>query len=161
MSSAQGWGMHGCYNPAIGNSKYYEWPIEAGLHGCQDEWVNLDHRDPSHPVRNFVKRTHEMRENYPVFQDGFSLQLLSNRTYQYFYQEATTLRQRPDFGVSSAQVMMPFSRTSLRLLGWYTPTKIIQQTIASIAPMREVRSLRLSAVGLRSKTRISHLMNIL
>lgn len=84
MSSAQAWGMHGCYNAAIGNSKYYEWPIEAGLHGCQDEWVNLDHRDPSHPVRNFVKSTHEMRHKYPVFQDGFSLQLLSNQTYQVF-----------------------------------------------------------------------------
>ena len=84
MSSAQAWGMHGCYNAAIGNSKYYNWPIEAGLHGCRDEWVNLDHRDPSHPVRNFLKRTHEMRENYPVFQDGFSLQLLSNQTYQVF-----------------------------------------------------------------------------
>jgi len=46
--------------------------------------VSLDHRDPSHPVRNFVKSTHEMRGNYPVFQDGFSLQLLSNRTYQIF-----------------------------------------------------------------------------
>ena len=82
MSSAQAWGMHGCYNPAIGNSKYYEWPIEAGLHGCEDEWVNLDHRDPSHPIRNFIKNTHEMRENYPVFTDGFSLQILSNQTYQ-------------------------------------------------------------------------------
>lgn len=84
MSSAQAWGMHGCYNAAIGNSKYHDWPIEAGLHGCQDEWVNLDHRDPSHPVHNFVKSTHEMRENYFVFQDGFSLQLLSNRTHQVF-----------------------------------------------------------------------------
>lgn len=84
MSSAQAWGMHGCYNAAIGNSKYYQWPVEAGLHGCQDEWVNLDHRDPSHPVRNFVKSTHEMRENYPVFQDGFSLQLLSNQTYEVY-----------------------------------------------------------------------------
>lgn len=84
MTSAQAWGMHGCYNPVIGNSKYYEWPIEAGLHGCGDPWVNLDHRDPSHPVRNFIKATHEMRENYPVFQDGFSLQLLSNQTHQIF-----------------------------------------------------------------------------
>lgn len=84
MSSAQAWGMHGCYNAAIGNSKYYQWPIEAGLHGCQDEWVNLDHRDPSHPVHNFVKSTHELRENYPVFQDGFSLQLLSKQTYEIF-----------------------------------------------------------------------------
>lgn len=84
MTSAQAWGMHGCYNPAIGNSKYFEWPIDAGLHGCQDDWVNLDHRDPSHPVRNLIKSTHEMRENYPVLQDGFSLQLLSNQTYQVF-----------------------------------------------------------------------------
>lgn len=76
--------MHGCYNPAIGNSKYYQWPLEAGLHGCQDEWVALDHRDPSHPVRNFIKNIHQMRENYAVFQDGFSLQLLSNQTYQIF-----------------------------------------------------------------------------
>lgn len=82
MSSAQAWGMHGCYQTAIGNSKYYDWPIESGLHGCKDPWINLDHRDPSHPVRNFIKNTHEMRENYPVFQDGFSLRLLSNQTYQ-------------------------------------------------------------------------------
>ena len=84
MTSAQAWKMHGCYNPAIGNSKYYQWPLKAGLHGCQDDWVPLDHRDPSHPVRNFIKNIHEMRENYVVFQDGFSLQLLSNQTYQIF-----------------------------------------------------------------------------
>ena len=84
MTSAQAWGMHGCYNAAIGNSKYNKWPIESGLHGCQDEWVPLDHRDPSHPIRNFIKSTHEMRGNYPVFQDGFSLQLLSNQTHQIF-----------------------------------------------------------------------------
>ena len=84
MSSAQAWKMHGCYNAAIGNSKYYEWPLAAGLHGCEDNWVTLDHRDPSHPVHNFIKGTHEIRENYPVFQDGFSLRLLSNQTYQIF-----------------------------------------------------------------------------
>ena len=84
MSSAQAWKMHGCYNAAIGNSKYYEWPLEAGLHGCEDNWVILDHRDPSHPVHNFIKGTHEIRENYPVFQDGFSIRLLSNQTYQIF-----------------------------------------------------------------------------
>ncbi|KAL6721871.1 Cell wall alpha-1,3-glucan synthase ags1 [Lecanora helva] len=84
MSSAQAWEMHGCYNPAIGNSKYYQWPIEAGLHGCQDDWIALDHRDPSHPVRNLIKATHQMRVDYPVFQDGFSLNLLSNQTYEVF-----------------------------------------------------------------------------
>ena len=84
MTSAQAWSMHGCYNPAIGNSKYYQWPVQAGLHGCQDDRLPLDHRDPSHPVRNFIKGTHELREKYPVFQDGFSLEMLSNQTYYVF-----------------------------------------------------------------------------
>ena len=93
--------MHGCYNPDIGNSKYYMWPLESGLvfsptqpvdiylfssrlYGCDDESVNLDHRDSSHPIYNYIKSTHEMRKNYVVFQDGFSLQLLSNQTHQIF-----------------------------------------------------------------------------
>ena len=85
MTSAQAWEMHGCYNPSIGNVDYYDWPIDSGLHGCQDDSISLDHRDPSHPVRNFIKSTHEMRVNYPVFQDGFSLTLLSNQTHDVFF----------------------------------------------------------------------------
>ena len=82
MSSAQAWGMHGCYK--VGNSKYYNWPLDAAIYGCEDASVNLDHRDPSHPVRNIIKTMHEMRENYPALNDGFSLLQLSNQTRDVF-----------------------------------------------------------------------------
>ena len=80
MSSAQAWGMHGCYK--VGNKKYHDWPLDAGIYGCEDPDVNLDHRDPSSPVRNILKSTYEMRDNYPALIDGFSLQQLSNQTRQ-------------------------------------------------------------------------------
>ena len=82
MSSAQAWGMHGCYK--VGNSKYYNWPLDAAIYGCEDPNVNLDHRDPSNPVRNIIKTTYELREFYPALNDGFSLQQLSNQTRQVF-----------------------------------------------------------------------------
>ena len=82
MTSAQAWGMHGCYK--VGNIKYYEFPLESGIYGCEDEAVNLDHRDPSHPIRNIIKSTYEMRQNYPVLNDGFSLQQLSKQTYNVY-----------------------------------------------------------------------------
>lgn len=82
MTSAQAWGMHGCYK--VGNIKYYEWPLESGIYGCEDPSINLDHRDPSHPVRNIIKSTYEMRTNYPVLTDGFSLQQLSKQTYNVY-----------------------------------------------------------------------------
>ena len=78
MSSAQAWGMHGCYK--VGNSKYVNWPLDAAIYGCEDPSVNLDHRDPSNPVRNIIKHSYEMRENYPALKDGFSLVPLSNQT---------------------------------------------------------------------------------
>lgn len=74
--------MHGCFTS--GNSKYYKFPITAGLRGCFDDSVSLDHRDPSHPVRNIMKSTHEMRENYPVLNDGFALEQLSKQTHDVF-----------------------------------------------------------------------------
>lgn len=82
MSSAQAWGMHGCYK--VGNTKYVDWPLEAPIYGCSDPNVNLDHRDPSHPVRNIIKSTYEMQGNYPVLNDGFSLQQLSKQTREVF-----------------------------------------------------------------------------
>ena len=82
MTSAEAWGMHGCYK--VGNEKYFQWPLEAGIYGCEDEAINLDHRDPSHPVRNIIKSTHEMRQHYTVLNDGFSLQQLSKQTHDIF-----------------------------------------------------------------------------
>ncbi|KAG8533939.1 uncharacterized protein KY384_001680 [Bacidia gigantensis] len=82
MTSAQAWGMHGCFKG--NNEKYYQWPLDAGIYGCQDDNVILDHRDPSHPVRNIIKSSFEMRENYPVIQDGFSLRQLSKQTFNIY-----------------------------------------------------------------------------
>ncbi len=82
MSSAQAWEMHGCFT--VGNAKYFEFPVTAALQGCADDSINLDHRDPSNSIRNIIKSTYEMRENYPVLVDGFSLQQLSKQTHDVF-----------------------------------------------------------------------------
>ena len=82
MSSSQAWEMHGCFTS--GNAKYYKFPVESGLHGCGDDSISLDHRDPSNAIRNIIKSTYEMRTNYPVLNDGFSLKKLSNQTYNVY-----------------------------------------------------------------------------
>jgi alpha-1,3-glucan synthase len=82
MSSSLAWQAHGCY--VVGSVKYASFPIDAGLYGCQDDNVSLDHRDPSHPVRNVIKRMFDVREVYPVLNDGYYLQSLSNQTYNVY-----------------------------------------------------------------------------
>ena len=82
MSSNTAWQAHGCY--ALGSEQYYDWPADSVLSGCKDESVSLDHRDPTHPVRNIIRSMHYLREQYPVLSDGFSLQSLSNKTHQVF-----------------------------------------------------------------------------
>jgi alpha-1,3-glucan synthase len=83
MSSATAWEMHGCY--VLGSSQYYNWSAPAAASGCKDESVSLDHRDPSAPVRNIIKSMYQMRENYPVLNDGWFLQQLSNMTHDVYY----------------------------------------------------------------------------
>ena len=78
MSSAQAWQIHGCYK--VGDQKFANWPVESSLTGCQDNSVSLDHRDPSHPIRNIMKIMFELRSRFPVLNDGFYLQQLSNQT---------------------------------------------------------------------------------
>lgn len=82
MSSSQAWQLHGCYK--VGSIKYANFPLDAALFGCEDDNISLDHRDPSHPVRNIIKRMFEMREVYPVLNDGYYLQQLSNQTYDIY-----------------------------------------------------------------------------
>ncbi|KAJ6102430.1 hypothetical protein N7486_004857, partial [Penicillium sp. IBT 16267x] len=82
MTSAQAWQMHGCYK--LGSSKYFDFPLDRSLTGCEDDSVSLDHRDPSHPVRGLIKMTFEMRQNYPVLNDGWYLQQLSNQTFDIY-----------------------------------------------------------------------------
>lgn len=78
MSPATAWQTHGCFS--IESTQYYHWPVEAALTGCHDDRVSYDHRDPTHPVRNILKHMYQMRENYPVLNDGWQVQKLSNRT---------------------------------------------------------------------------------
>ncbi|GKZ26283.1 hypothetical protein AbraIFM66951_003610 [Aspergillus brasiliensis] len=82
MSSAQAWQLHGCYK--LGASKYVNFPLDRALTGCGDDSVSLDHRDPSHPVRGLIKMMFEMRQNYPVLNDGWYLQQLSNQTFDIY-----------------------------------------------------------------------------
>ncbi|KZF26426.1 glycosyltransferase family 5 protein [Xylona heveae TC161] len=82
MVSTIAWQLHGCYS--IGSEKYYQWPIDAAIHGCEDDKISLDHRDPSHPVRNILRRMYELREIYPSLNDGFILSQLSNHTYDIY-----------------------------------------------------------------------------
>lgn len=82
MSSNSAWQLHGCYK--VGSVKYASFPVESAAWGCLDDNVSLDHRDPSHPVRNINKIMFEMRKNYPVLNDGYYLQQLSNQTHQIF-----------------------------------------------------------------------------
>lgn len=82
MSSTPAWQNHGCYR--LGSSQYYNFPVDAALHGCEDDAASLDHRDPSHPVRNIVKSMYQTRQNYPVLNDGYLLQSLSNQTHDIF-----------------------------------------------------------------------------
>ncbi|KAI9745457.1 MAG: hypothetical protein M1818_000991 [Claussenomyces sp. TS43310] len=82
MTSSLAWQVHGCYN--VGVAKYSNFPMEAAFNGCHDDTISLDHRDPSHPVRNVLKRMYELRTIYPVLNDGFNLTSLSKQTYNIF-----------------------------------------------------------------------------
>lgn len=82
MASSQAWQLHGCYQ--MGAPKYHDFPMEKGLYGCFDDQVSLDQRDPSHPVRGVMKTMYELRELYPVLQDGWWLQQLSNQTHNVY-----------------------------------------------------------------------------
>jgi alpha-1,3-glucan synthase len=79
MSSNTAWQAHGCYT--LGSEQYYEWPGDAVLRGCEDDSVSLDHRDPTHPVRNIIKSMHSLREQYPVLNDGYKLMSLSKQSH--------------------------------------------------------------------------------
>jgi alpha-1,3-glucan synthase len=82
MTSSLAWQTHGCYT--VGVDKYNNFPLDAALYGCLDDNISLDHRDPSAPVRNILKRMYELRRIYPALNDGFTLQRLSNKTYNIY-----------------------------------------------------------------------------
>ncbi|KAF2641815.1 alpha-1,3-glucan synthase [Massarina eburnea CBS 473.64] len=77
MASQRAWQMHGCYK--LGAEVYVDMPFNKSMHGCQDDSVSLDHRDPSHFMRNILKRHYELRDQYQVLNDGVHLQTLSTQ----------------------------------------------------------------------------------
>jgi alpha-1,3-glucan synthase len=83
MSTATAWQTHGCYS--LDSTQYYNMPWDAARRGCHDDKISLDHRDPSAPVRNILKRMFDLRRSFPVLQDGFFLQQLSNQTWEVLY----------------------------------------------------------------------------
>ncbi|CAG7922354.1 unnamed protein product [Penicillium olsonii] len=82
MSPATAWKNHGCFQ--LNSTQYFEWPIKSGRLGCHDETVSYDHRDPAHPVRNIIKHMYQMRQDYGALNDGWWIQLLSNRTHNIY-----------------------------------------------------------------------------
>ena len=85
MSTSVAWQLHGCYSFKIPAAQFLHWPIQDALHGCGDDMVSRDHRDPSATVRNILKSMYQMRENFPVLNDGWYLQRLSNLTVDIQY----------------------------------------------------------------------------
>ncbi|KAL8990136.1 MAG: hypothetical protein Q9169_008200, partial [Polycauliona sp. 2 TL-2023] len=78
MSSATAWQTHGCYS--LKTTTYFDFPVDSATYGCHDDSVSLDHRDPSNPILNIIKAMFQMRESFPVLNDGWFLQSLSNQT---------------------------------------------------------------------------------
>ncbi|KAL9027124.1 MAG: hypothetical protein Q9196_004310, partial [Gyalolechia fulgens] len=97
IASNTAWQDHGCYK--LGNSRQANWPDGPYADGCGDDWNSLDHRDPSHPVRNILATMFEMRTRYPVLNDGFLLQTLSKSTYDIYL--PASRNQRTETGLWS------------------------------------------------------------
>jgi len=75
MASSLAWQTHGCYQ--MNSSVYYRIPVDSARADCYDDRVSLDHRDPSHPIRNVPKIMDKRREKYPTLKDGWLLNQLS------------------------------------------------------------------------------------
>ena len=83
MASQRAWQLHGCYH--LGADAYYEPDFSTAANGCNDINVSLDHRDPSHPMRNILSRMFELRRQYPALNDGFNVTRLSKATRNIYY----------------------------------------------------------------------------
>ena len=79
MASSSAWQVHACYKVGASGNGYYNLPLDSANETCSDDSVSLDHRDPSYPLRNVIKRMYEIRQQYPVMNDGFTLRKLSSQ----------------------------------------------------------------------------------
>lgn len=96
MSPALAWQTFGCFQ---GNSLLYvNWPVDQARNGCNDNGVSLDHRDPSAPVRNIMKRFFQLRRELPTLNDGWAVDKLANYTSYTLLNGSTTATE---FGIWS------------------------------------------------------------
>lgn len=82
MGSSAAWQLHGCYQ--LGEEVYFEMPFDSAKHACHDDTISKNHLDPSHPIRNILKRMFELREQFPALNDGYGLETLSTRLEDVF-----------------------------------------------------------------------------
>jgi alpha-1,3-glucan synthase len=82
MTSSRAWQLHGCYQ--LTDTPYVNVNFNSSRQGCHDLGVSLDHRDPSHPMHNAMKRFFELRRQYPVLNDGFNLTTLASQTEEVY-----------------------------------------------------------------------------
>lgn len=95
--------LHGCYG--LGSTSYAGFPLDKALHGCEDEGVSRDHRDPSHPMHNILKAMYTMRDNYETLSEGWLVQQLSNQTH---YETLNGSTRPTEFGIwSVARALFP------------------------------------------------------
>ncbi|RMZ85978.1 hypothetical protein DV737_g212, partial [Chaetothyriales sp. CBS 132003] len=125
MSPASAWEMHGCYT--LDSTQYYNMPLQAAKHGCSDDTVSYDHRDPSHPVRNILRRMHQLRDTYPVLNDGFFLQQLSNQTGQVVYPGSSDVYT--ETGLWSVMRSEFAGVQDLSGTGWSTPIWLVYSNL--------------------------------
>ncbi|KAL3474030.1 hypothetical protein BJX99DRAFT_232288 [Aspergillus californicus] len=88
MTAQTAWWTNGCFN--LNTSKFYDFPVESGRTGCDDITITYDQRNPAHPLRNIMKRMFEIRQHYPVAQDGFFLQTISQLTKDVYLPGSST-----------------------------------------------------------------------
>ena len=81
MTSSIAWLLHGCYPGA--STQYQRQVFNNAQKGCEDFFNAQDHRDPAKEARNIIIRFHELRQQYPVLNDGFCLTNLGNWTTNY------------------------------------------------------------------------------
>lgn len=96
------WKAHGCFKLTI--DQYPGWPIEQGLHGCNDPKVALDHRDPSAPLRNIFRHMFALRDALPVLEHGWLLENLAKKTELHLLNGSTTATEIGIWSVARAML---------------------------------------------------------
>jgi len=79
MFSSKAWQRHGCYH--LGTDALYNLPITKASLGCKDDWNSMDHFDPTSDLRRLFKQFFDLRAQYPVLNEGLSLEKRGNWTH--------------------------------------------------------------------------------